>query len=357
MGDLAAAAAMMDLDVDGGGESAAPAAAESGVQEAATPAQTAPEAAAEEVAAALGAGSGEAAEAPAAPDPDAEAKEASRLRVAEMQARIDALKARNRERTQRASLGRIEAEIRAREEAAARAEAAAKEKAARWERVFQDPQAALQELGHDPIEAYAKITKAAKEKDTPEYHEQKLVERIRADLQKEYEPQLKQVEELRAVLQQQLARQAQADSERAIATFQRELSDPKYELVRDEWDDMELVEMGDEIGKQLRAAGKPVSIPIVAQTLLRMAEAREKRRVERRATRTTPQSEAGQTATEQPKAAAAPAKTAATPTVTLTNDLAAATAASAKRPLTKEERQRAAAALLGPMIDRINARR
>jgi hypothetical protein len=276
-----------------------------------------------------------------------------------MQARIDALKQRNRERQRRASIGRIEAEIRAREEQAKKAEEAARVKAEQWERVGQDPVEAFRMLGLDPIEAYARVTKAAKEKDTPEYHEQKLVERLRAELQKEYEPQLKQVEEMKAILQQQLARQAQADSERAIATFQRELADPKYELVRDEWDDIELVEMGDEIGKQLRAAGKPVSIPIVAQTLLRMAEMREKRRSERRAQRApTPQSEAGQTATAQPTAAAAaPDKKAAAPTVTLTNDLAAATAASAKRPLSRDERQRAAAAMLGPMIDRINARR
>ena len=286
------------------------------------------------------------------PTDDAKAKS---LRLAELEARVERLKTRNRERAESKKAEEIRTNLARKEQEIAKAREEAEAQRNLWKSSVRDPLKAFKELGIEPAKAYEQITNAMLARETPEAKEEQFRERLYSEFKKEFEPKLSEVETLKAELEN-LKRRDQEREHFALLNQQRSaerdflgtVARGGYDELADYYEDDELIEMGNLVAVEFAQKRKPFTVKDVADELsarlihqLRRAEERRKKRL------ASVKSNAAQAVPETDTAAASKDSKAATKTVT--NDLAATTASTVKKKLTDEERRRLAIAQLEQM--------
>lgn len=217
---------------------------------------------------------------------------------------------------------------------------------------------ALEAIGWRPgmseADLFKSVVNKALQKDDPEAKARAEAEaKEQAERAKE-----ERVERLERELHAERSQRTQAIAEKR---FLDRTQDPKFEIVHDIYEQDELVALGNQIASSwlanaeaLRKAGRVEEArrfedwepETIADTILDLVTAKEKRRQERQKAREASKTSTTAATDGAPKASAAKKLVNGTKPKTLTNDMASAVAGNGQRPLKERERLSAAAALI-----------
>jgi molecular chaperone GrpE (heat shock protein) len=312
-----------------------------------------------------GAGQLEQTEDAAPPPEEDEQKTAAKLRSQKLQEQIAALKAKNSERTeakrlaqQKAELEELHDALRRRQAETQQAHEEAESQRKLWRQALRDPVKAFREIGIDAPDAYQRITDAMLKRDNPASKEEELQEKLLSKLREQFEPKVSEVERLKAEIEQlreSHARREQMEMATVKRSAEREflnvVQGSGYEVLADYYEDEELVSLGNILADEFASSGRRFSVQDVAAELKGRLETQLRRAEEKRNKRTAPNQSVPSRAAEQGKAPTAKAnKPSGT---TISNDLAAASGTSTRKPgKSAEERLADAERELSLLFDR-----